>query len=82
MTPQGNFLLEWKDYKENLAQTIKQLDGDVDFSDVTLVGEDHKLLRAHKIILSAASPFFREVLKQLRTPQPLIYRREAQEAQI
>ena len=52
----GNFSLKWKDYRENLALTIKQLNSDVEFSDVTLVGEDHQLLPAHKIILSAARP--------------------------
>ena len=75
MTTSGNFSLKWKDHKEILSLTFKQLEGDIDFSDVTLVGEDGQLLHAHKIILSAASPFFRDVLKQLKTAQPVIYMR-------
>ena len=75
MTTSGNFSLKWKDHQENLSLTFKQLEGDIEFSDVTLVVEDGQLLYAHKIILSAASPFFRDVLKQLKTAQPVIYMR-------
>ena len=35
----------------------------VDFSDVTFVTEDRKQIRSHKNILSACSPFFKEILQ-------------------
>ena len=43
------------------------------FSDVTLVLEDKHPLVAHKVILSATSPFFRHVLKEDAHNHPLIY---------
>ena len=36
--------------------------GDLDFADVTLVCEDKTQIEAHKIIISASSPFFKDVL--------------------
>ena len=67
--------LKWNDFQENVNTAFGSLHHNNEFSDVTLDGEDAKLLPAHKIILSAASPFFREVLRQLKTPQPLIFLR-------
>ena len=48
---------------------------DEDFSDVTLVCEDDKQIYAHRIILSACSPFFSTVLRQNGHPHPMIYMR-------
>ena len=43
------------------------------FSDVTLVLEDKHPLAAHKVILSATSPFLRHFLKEDADNHPLIY---------
>ena len=40
--------------------------------DVTLVCEDDTI-KAHKLVLSACSPFFRRILKKVDHPHPLIY---------
>ena len=43
-----------------------------DFFDVTLTcGDEH--IQAHKVILSACSPFFRTVLRNNRHEHPLLY---------
>ena len=44
-----------------------------EFSDVTLVTEDCKQISAHKVILSANSDFFRNILTQNPHPHPLVY---------
>ena len=49
------------------------VDGEAAFSDVTLVLEDKHPLLAHKVILSATSPFFRHVLNEDAHNHPLIY---------
>ena len=49
------------------------LDAEAALSDVTLVLEDKHSLAAHKVILSATSPFFRHVLNEDAHNHPLIY---------
>ena len=44
-----------------------------DFSDVTLVGEDDKLIHAHKIVLISCSSFFENILKKHSHPNPIIF---------
>ena len=46
---------------------------DTEFADVTLVTEGDYQIEAHRIILSAGSPFFRTVLKRNKHSHPLIY---------
>ena len=46
-----------------------------DFADVTLVCEDRKYIRAHKNILSACSPVFKDIVKLEQSSKPIIYLR-------
>ena len=48
---------------------------DKEFTDVTLACEDGKQVEAHKVILAASSPFFKDILKRNKHPHPLIYMR-------
>jgi hypothetical protein len=43
------------------------------FTDVTLATDDSKQIKAHKVILSACSSFFRRILHNNKHPHPLIY---------
>ena len=43
---------------------MKELKSNDDFADVTLVTEDKKHIKAHKNILSACSPVFKDILQQ------------------
>ena len=64
--------LKWNDF-QNLAQaSFGDLRADNDFTDVTLACEDQSI-KAHKVVLSACSPFFKKLLKTCQHPQPLIY---------
>ena len=45
----------------------------MDFCDVTLVSEEYQQIDAHRIILSACSPFFKAVLGKNKHPHPMIY---------
>ena len=40
-----------------------------------MASEDRQQIPAHKVILSASSPFFRDKLKHNKNPHPLIYMR-------
>ena len=52
------FSLKWIDFQNNAARIFDSLRTDKDFFDVTLVGGDLKQVSAHKLVLSACSPFF------------------------
>ena len=49
-----------------------------DFSDVTLVTDDKKYIKAHMNILGTASPFFKEIFQKERSSHPTIYLRGIQ----
>ena len=44
-----------------------------DLADVTLACENRKQFNAHKFVLSASSPFFKEILCNNKHPHPLIF---------
>ena len=44
-----------------------------EFTDVTLATVDNEQIEAHKVILSACSPFFRNILIRNQHQKPLIY---------
>ena len=52
--------LTWNAYSDHLRDMMKELMMNDDFADVTLVSEDRKQIKAHKNILSACSPVFKE----------------------
>jgi len=45
------------------------------FCDVTLACEDKQKIEAHKGILAASSPVYRELLKDTKNSHPLLYMR-------
>ena len=67
-----NFCLQWKDFENNISSGFKELREEKEFFDVTLACHDYQV-QAHKVILSACSPFFKAVLKKNPHPNPLIY---------
>ncbi len=67
------FCLRWNDFEANVSTSLSELRHDQDFFDVTLASEDHRQVRAHKVILAACSPFFRRVLKANPHERPLLY---------
>ena len=66
------FCLRWNDFESNISSAFKELRDDKDFFDVTLACDDEQL-QAHKVILSACSPFFRNVFRRNPHQHPLLY---------
>ena len=66
--------LKWNDFQNIVETSFSELRSSCDFTDVTLACEDQSI-KAHKVILSACSPFFKRLLKAHPNPQPLIYMR-------
>ena len=66
------FCLRWNDFEENISNAFKDIRAEKDFFDVTIACEDDQLM-AHKVILSACSPFFKNVLRRNQHQHPLLY---------
>jgi len=66
------FCLRWNDFESNISVAFRELREDKDFFDVTLACDDEQI-QAHKVILSACSPFFRTVLRRNPHAHPLLY---------
>ena len=66
------FCLRWNDFETNISSAFRELRDDKDFFDVTLACDDEQI-QAHKVILSACSPFFRNILRRNPHQHPLLY---------
>ena len=53
----------WHSYSDHLRDLLKEMSSDDSFSDVTLVTDDKKQIKAHRNILSACSSVFKEILQ-------------------
>ena len=66
------FCLRWNDFESNISVAFREIREEKDFFDCTLsVGT--RQIQAHKLILSACSPFFRSMLRQNPHQHPLLY---------
>ena len=66
------FCLRWNDFESNISVAFRELREEKDFFDVTLACEENQV-QAHKVILSACSPFFRSILRKNPHAHPLLY---------
>ena len=57
------FNLSFKDFNENSSNTIRNLFQNEHFSDVTLLSEDGRELKLHKVILASSSKTFSKILQ-------------------
>lgn len=60
-----HFCLRWNNFHSNIATSFEHLRDHEDFVDVTLACEGRSL-KAHKVVLSACSPYFRNLLKVIK----------------
>ena len=72
MTASEKFCLRWNDFESNISVAFREIREEKDFFDVTLSVGDRQV-QAHKIILSACSPFFRGILRNNPHAHPLLY---------
>lgn len=72
MVSNEKFCLRWNDFESNISVAFRELREEKDFFDVTLACDDSQV-EAHKVILSACSPFFRSILKKNPHQHPLLY---------
>merc|ERR1712038_512944 len=66
------FCLRWNDFESNISVAFREIERRKRFFGVTLACDDSQI-QAHKVILSACSPFFRNVLRRNPHQHPLLY---------
>ena len=72
MMTSEKFCLKWNDFESNICSAFRDLKNEKDFFDVTIACEEEQV-SAHKVILSACSPFFKNILRRNQHQHPLLY---------
>jgi hypothetical protein len=62
MSEEQQFCLRWNNFQANITSQFEALRDEEDFVDVTLACDGQRL-KAHKVVLSACSPYFKELFK-------------------
>jgi len=75
MGPDQQFNLRWNNYQSHLSSSFENLLTNHEFVDVTL-GCGGKKLAAHKMLLSACSPYLRDLLRDNICPHLIIVLRD------
>lgn len=68
------FCLRWNDFEQNIIGAFKDLRTDRDFFDCSIVCKD-ETFQAHRVILAACSPIFREMIRNCSHHHPVLYLR-------
>merc|ERR1719186_1877868 len=70
------------DFSSSVSDSVRKLINDKDFSDVTLVCENNVQIKAHKVILSSSSTFFKSILTMNYHQHPLVYLKGVKQEQL
>ena len=65
--------LEWHDFQSTVTSAFQEFRSSRDFCDVTLAYEDGHQVEAHKVVISASSLFFHDLLRRHKHPFPIIF---------
>jgi len=65
--------LSREDFSSSVSSSVRKLINDKDFTDVTLVSENNRQIKAHKVILNSGSKFFKNILTMNHHQHPLVY---------
>ena len=63
MQQKEKYTLHWHSHSDHLREALNEMMLSSEFTDVTLVTDDKRQIRAHRNILSAASPVFKSILQ-------------------
>lgn len=71
MGDQQQYFLKWNDFQTNMVTSFRHLRNEKSFTDVTLACEG-QTCKAHKMVLSACSPYFKSLLEENPSKHPII----------
>ena len=72
-----NLRLQWTQFSGDIKELMSGLYKSSDYTDVTLVCDDNKTIKAHKFILGASSPVLKKIL-DMHGNNPWIYMRKTE----
>ncbi|XP_069689130.1 protein abrupt-like isoform X4 [Periplaneta americana] len=75
MSEEQQFCLRWNNFQANITSQFEALRDEEDFVDVTLACDGQRL-KAHKVVLSACSPYFKELFKSNPCKHPILFLRD------
>lgn len=76
MGEQAKFCLKWNNFGKNVTSTFKSLLENEEFVDISLSAQGGTI-KAHRVVLSASSQYFREVIQGISPWQhPVILLRD------
>ena len=70
---QEKYNLNWHTYSDHLKEMLHEMMKSNELTDVTLVCDDKRQLKAHKIVLSACSSVFKSIVNDLPQNSSFIY---------
>merc|ERR1719427_634632 len=74
--------IKFDSFSDHLAGAFKNFVEEGHFSDVTLVSDDQKQFKAHKVVLSACSPVLKTLLINNPHSHPLLYLRGIKQTEL
>ena len=75
---QEKYKLNWHTYSDHLREMLHEMMKSNELTDVTLVCDDKRQFKAHKIVLSACSSVFKSIINDLPQNSSVIYLRGIQ----
>ena len=69
----NKYCLSWKEFQPNMNIVFQDLREKQALFDVTLACDDDQQISAHKLVLSACSPFFQNIFTRNPHAHPLLY---------
>ena len=75
---QEKYNLNWHTYSDHLREMLHEMMKSNELTDVTLISDDKKHFKAHKIVLTACSPVFKSIINELPQNSSVIYLRGIQ----
>ena len=79
---QEKFDIRWHTYSDHLKDMLHNMMSSNELTDVTLVSEDKKHFKAHRVVLSASSSVFKSIISDNILSSPIIYLRGIQSFEI
>ena len=77
-----DYSVNWDTLSTHLKERQRELYNESHFADVTLVSDDKKQFKAHKVVLSASSSVFKSIIGESLGSSPFIYLRGIQSHEI
>ena len=82
MSDMKNVYVNNSHFSTEAGKAFSQLWCNEDFSDVTLATGDRRQIKAHKIVLSSSSNFFKDILSNNIHQNPLLYLKDTLHEQL